>query len=381
MELQKAIGEKIKQLRTQSGFSTRDLADRLGLTNHQAVLNLEKGERELKAHELSRLSRIFHIDMNDFFNTDEQNSRPFVLWRSRPQTNASEAEAKFVRVCRDYNLFEELLTVGSDTFPITFPKRILDLENFSRNDAYDLAEEIRARMNLGVYPAQVLVRVLEDQYGIRFFSENLAGEGSAACTWFSGKPCLLISASEPAWRQHFSVAHELFHLITWDEGLFQQVEADPSLKEKNEVLANAFAAGLLMPAEAVRAEVKRASNDGALSYGALVAIARRFDVSLAACIFRLANLRTLSQRDAQRLSEDPVLRKFDAQVNREEPRTPYQFGATFLRLGYICYESGKISRARLAKALDVSLVDLPVVLNMAGLAEVECENRVEITHS
>lgn len=381
MELQKAIGDKIKQLRVQSGITTRDLAERLGLANHQAILNLEKGERELKAYELSKLARIFHVDMNDFFSSEEQNSRPFVLWRSKPQANAAEAEAKFIRVCRDYGLFEELLAVERDAIPTVFPKRTLDLEKFSRNDAYDLAEDIRAKMNLGTYPAQVLVRVLEDQYGIRFFSENLAGEGSAACTWFSGKPCLLLSASEPAWRQHFSVAHELFHLITWDEGLFQQVEADPALREKNEVLANAFAAGLLMPAEAVRAEVKRASNGGALSYGALVAIARRFDVSLAACIYRLANLRVLSQRDAQRLCDDPVLKNLDSQVSREEPRTPYQFGATFLRLGYLCYESGKISRARLAKALDVSLVDLPVVLNMAGLAEVECENRVEITHS
>ena len=381
MELQKAIGEKIKQLRVQGGMSTRDLADRLGLSNHQAVLNLEKGERELKAHELSRLAKIFQVDMNDFFCVDKENDRPFVLWRSKPAKNAGEAEAKFIRVCRDYGLFEELLAVERDASPITFPKRLLDLQAFSRNDAYDLAEEIRARMNLGAYPAQILIRVLEDQYGIRFFSENLAGEGSAACTWFSGKPCLLLSATEPAWRQHFSVAHELFHLVTWDEGLFQQVEKDDSLKEKNEMLANAFAAGLLMPAEAVRAEVKRFSSAGALSFGALVAIARRFEVSLSACIFRLANLRILSQRDAQKLSEDPKLRSLDSQVNREETRTPYQFGATFLRLGYLCYESGKISRARLAKALDVSLVDLPVVLNMAGLAEVECEDRVEITHS
>jgi Zn-dependent peptidase ImmA (M78 family) len=236
-------------------------------------------------------------------------------------------------------------------------------------------------MSLGVYPAQILVQTLEDQYGVRFFQETRSGQGSAACTYFAGKPCLLVSTSEPIWRQHFSVAHELFHLLTWDEKLFQQVSDNDHLREKNETRADAFAAGLLMPAEALRAEVRRVATDGKLSHAALITIARHFDVSLRACVFRLAHLRIITQSDAQRLIEDPTLRDLDKQTQREATRTSYQFNKAFTRLAYLCYEAGKISRARLAKALEVSLVDLPMFLNMAGLAEVEGEARVEVAYS
>jgi Zn-dependent peptidase ImmA (M78 family)/transcriptional regulator with XRE-family HTH domain len=380
MDLQKTIGLKIRQLRNQSGLSVRALSERLDFSNHQAVLHLENGERELKAHELSKLAKIFNIDMNDFFRNDEQLERPFVLWRARSDA-APEAEARFLRVCRDHGLFEELLGTQQSAASSPLPKRVLNLERFSASDAYDFAEDVRNRMSLGVYPAQILVQTLEDQYGVRFFQETRSGQGSAACTYFAGKPCLLVSTSEPIWRQHFSVAHELFHLLTWDEKLFQQVSDNDHLREKNETRADAFAAGLLMPAEALRAEVRRVATDGKLSHAALITIARHFDVSLRACAFRLAHLRIITQSDAQRLIEDPTLRDLDKQTQREATRTAYQFNKAFTRLAYLCYEAGKISRARLAKALEVSLVDLPMFLNMAGLAEVEGEARVEVAYS
>ncbi len=54
----------------------------------------------------------------------------------------------------------------------------------------------------------------------------------------------LINGKNVESRQHFSIAHELFHLLTWNEELVLLVKGDEKLHKKNEQLADAFAAGL-----------------------------------------------------------------------------------------------------------------------------------------
>lgn len=381
MELQKKIAEKVKKFRNKINMSQRELAEKMGFQNHQAVLNLEAGTRELKAAELSKLATIFQIDMNDFFIEEKENLTPFVLWRYKSLEKHKESEVKFMRVCRDYDLFEDLLDGSRATLPSALPKCDFNIGKFKPEDAYELAEEMRERMSLGKYPASILVQILEDQFHVRFFSLKLDDKSSAACTWYNEKPCLLVNSSEPYWRQHFSVAHELFHLITWNDDLFKQIEKNDLLNEKNEMLANAFAAGLLMPAEAVKAEINRSTSSDKVTIPVVIALARKFEVSLSACIYRLLNLHIIGVKEAEKLQKDRLLKELDSNFLNKNNRSSYEFGSSFLRLGYLCYEFGKISRARFAKALNVSLVDLPIILNQAGFSEVENESCVEINHT
>ncbi|MEK6705201.1 MAG: hypothetical protein AABZ06_05385 [Bdellovibrionota bacterium] len=63
-----------------------------------------------------------------------------------------------------------------------------------------------------------------------------------------------------------------------------------------------------------------------------------------------------------------------------EAQTPYYLSNHFVRMAYVAYENGEISRSRLAKILSQSLSALPVYLKKFGLAEVS-NNEIPLSHT
>ena len=94
---------------------------------------------------------------------------------------------------------------------------------------------------------QILARIdweLRPELNIDAF----AGVSGAACR-LPALDTVLINRREPAGRRHFDLAHELFHILTWDTMPPEHVE-DAAEQSRNRVeqLANSFASALLMPA-------------------------------------------------------------------------------------------------------------------------------------
>ena len=191
------------------------------------------------------------------------------------------------------------------------PKQQVDLRSFKYSDAYALAEEIRSELDLGDYPATSFVKVLEEKYGVKFFFNELDGNGSAAASASDYGLCILISANEPAWRQHFSIAHELFQIVTWSDQLLEQVRTDKDLWDYNEKLANAFAAGFLVPAEALHREIRSLVRENKLNDAGIVAIARQFGVSLESLLWRMAGLFIIKRDAVERALAGGQLRALD----------------------------------------------------------------------
>ncbi len=329
---------------------------------------MENGERDLKAWELSKIAQVLHVDMTTFFPKVESAVRPpVVLWRQRPENNA-RLEAAFLNLCKDYKFVEELNSVQLDGFR-KLPKKQIDLDSFRYGDVYALAEEVRSELDLGDYPATSLIKVLEEKYGIKFFFNELDGNGSAASSVSDYGSCILISSSEASWRQHFSIAHELFHIVTWGEALLDQVTTNQETWEKNERFANAFAAGLLVPAEPLHREIRSYLRDGKLNDGEIVAIARQFGVSLEALLWRMVNLRIVTKDIVEKSLEDSQLRSIDHE-SRASDQKPYHLSNRFVRMAYVAYKNGEISRSRLAKMLNQTLSGLEKYLGQFGLVEV-----------
>ncbi|OFZ49575.1 MAG: hypothetical protein A2577_14985 [Bdellovibrionales bacterium RIFOXYD1_FULL_36_51] len=196
-------------------------------------------------------------------------------------------------------MVETLNSVDSSHFT-ALPRKTIDLNTFSYKDAYALAEEVRGQLGVGDYPATSLVKILEEKYGIKFFFNELGGNGSAAASASEYGLCILISACEPAWRQHFGIAHELFHIITWDDCLIKQIIDDQTLRNLNEKLANAFAAGLLVSTESLRREIRSLAKPNAAG---IVSIARQFEVSLEALLWRMASIHIIGRDLAKMLNQ------------------------------------------------------------------------------
>ncbi len=103
-------------------------------------------------------------------------------------------------------------------------------------------------------------------------------------------------------RQRFTIAHEIGHLalhkgrkVTVDSGLrvdYRDEAGNPSVQEERD--ANAFAASLLMPADAVQSRAEPLARAGATRSALIAELARAFDVSEEAMGYRLLNLGFLS---------------------------------------------------------------------------------------
>lgn len=243
----------------------------------------------------------------------------------------------------------------------------IDLVNFTLEQAYQLAESIRQCMALGNFPTAQLLGVLEDRYGIKFIVDNDEMEPSAACSR-SEKGCfILINGRNVEVRQYFSIAHELFHLITWDEEMLKLVDGNQDYHEKNEQLANAFAAGLLIPKEKLEIEASKICAIKSISPSDVIALAEQFQVSKEAMMYRMRNMGLISQKQLNEIKE-----RLQVVVN---PKTSSQtiahsLQSKYVRLVYIGLEHVKISRAKAAKLLNVDLCDLSDFFNEYGFAEV-----------
>ncbi|MBI4404306.1 MAG: ImmA/IrrE family metallo-endopeptidase [Deltaproteobacteria bacterium] len=366
-----SIGRRIKEERTRQNFTQDELIEKAKLDwERQTLGQVENGEREIKAWELAKISSVLRMDMSAFFPRETATQQqPYVLWRKKPK-NPARIEAEFLRLCKDYELVETLNSVNANEFQ-TLPHRKIDLGTFSYPDAYLLAEQVRNELTLGDFPASSLVKILEEKFGIKFFFNDLEGNGSAASSVSSFGYCTLVSSSEVPWRQHFSIAHELFHLITWDDALLAQVNSEKGLWDCNERLADSFAAGLLVPTETLGREIRALSKNNKLNGAGIVAIARQFGVSLEALLWRMVGLRFLAKNTAEKALADDQLRTLDRNIRAEMATEPVQTESNrFLRLAYIAYENGEISRGRLAKMLDIPISDLSDHLKRHGLAEV-----------
>lgn len=66
MDLPKAVGRRVRELRTQLGVSQEELAARAGL-HRNYVGSVERGEREIGITALGRLTAALSISLQEFF--------------------------------------------------------------------------------------------------------------------------------------------------------------------------------------------------------------------------------------------------------------------------------------------------------------------------
>jgi len=363
----KQLGRRIREEREKCGLTQHELADKLQWKSHATVVALESGDRELKAFELFQLSNILHMNVNDLYS--ESKTSPLVLWRKKPKAQRKLLERRFSLRSEEMNFLETIL---KDKLPQLrpLPRKELDLRTADLFWANELADSIRRELDLGSLPAATLFPRLEEEFGVRMFSESMGKDGSAACCYFSFGPAIFLNRDEVPWRQVFSIAHELFHLITWNPTLVEKVENSAALHRKNEALADAFAAGLLLPEDLLRRDVRTVEEAGKLSHSGLIFLARKYGVSTTAVLLRLRYLHYLSSDQLDQILNDQTFHALDKKsFGKAFDGTP-AFGARFLRLAYRAYQAAKISRARLARLLETTLIDLPDFLSTHGFPEV-----------
>ncbi len=373
----KTLGQRVLQLRKKLNLKQEELARELGVNHAQIISQIERGEREIKAWELAKLSKALFVNVNDLLAQEDLGVDQPVLWRVLPSKEHEIKEARFLKHCKEYALLEDL---SGNTRSRHFPQREVDPQAIDYRDVPKLADDISREFGLGTRPAASLEKTLEDQYGVKVWYEDL-DEGSAAATIGDFGPAILMNRNEAPWRRNYNFAHELFHLVTWNSIPPRQLQENKALWERIEKIANSFASCVLLPAEAVTAEIQERAKENQIEYSDLIEVARKFDVSTEALLYRTMSLRLINRETVDSILSDTQFRSMDKSTMSASWWNPPELPERFVRLAYVAYQKSRLSRARLAQMLETTLPDVTETLLRYGLDDRETYKKIDLRDS
>jgi len=156
--------------------------------------------------------------------------------------------------------------------------------------------------------------------------------------------------------------------VTWDYLGPQQENTDTIWSMDIEKLANAFASSLLLPEAAVLKSLEAHRDERNITWRGLVEVAREFDVSTEALLWRLVSLNMVSEKQVRQLLDNPGFRDID-RMTFAPIRAPDLLPERYLRLLETAYLRGEVSAGRVAEMTGQTLAD--VHHKLTQLEEVE----------
>jgi Zn-dependent peptidase ImmA (M78 family)/transcriptional regulator with XRE-family HTH domain len=358
------IGARIKALREKRGLSQEALARQLGFKDRQTLSAIETGERRVSAEELILAVRELAEPLEYF--TD-----PYILageasfsWRQTgvgPERLAAYENIAGRWIAAFRNIGRQ---IGR---PSPLLRRTLGLTRQQRfEDATTAGERFAADFNLGQIPAAALRTAMERELGILVLmvDTNIAGISGAACR-LPELDAVLINRHEVPGRQHFDLAHELFHVLTWDamppEHSEEAVEVSTNRVEQ---LANSFASALLMPSSALG---RFGDWSGLVAHDLatkLNAVADELQVTSTALKWRLVSAGRLAKGEAQAVRDAALRNNGRARIDAPPPAL---FSRNFAEVIAKGLDEGQLSVRRAAALLDIRVDELPDWLGQHGL--------------
>lgn len=359
-----AVAQRLKTLREARGFTQEQLSQSLGFKDRQTLAAIEAGDRRISPAELAAAANALGVTVD--YVTDPYR----LVGEGRFSFRAKGVEGSVLddfeqRAGRWIATWRQLERErGSE------PKRLalkLDLSKQSSfEEAAASAEELVREWNLGDAPAERLPAEIHQKLGALVLFVDAPAGISGAASLVPGLSTILVNRQESRGRRSFDLAHELFHVLTWDAMPPERIESwvvKPTKGNRVELLAENFAAALLMPAELVaRLFEKRNSVD---LHDWLNATATRLGVSAVALKWRLRNLEILTKEDLLTINDDRLVANGDHQNASERPPL---FSREFVVRVHEAIESGHLSLRRSAALLDLSTQDLASVIAAYALS-------------
>jgi Zn-dependent peptidase ImmA (M78 family)/DNA-binding XRE family transcriptional regulator len=347
------LSERLKLARNRAGLTLDQASERTGI-GVSSISEYENGKREPKIHQLAELAKAYHRPFS-FFLEEGQVEEESVLWRAKPETGHKEIETRFIELCRRYNHLEILL---DDRIETELPVETGDPENYSYTRAEALAKEVRDRLQLGDYPGNSLQRVLEEQYGVKIFFKDFLPDGAALSSKDSFGYGIILNPDSKRWRRNFDLAHELFHLLTWDVFRHGASETSNVAGEWEEKYAQCFAANVLMPSEALKRSIESHRKGGNLTFSMLSDIARLFDVSIDALIWRIHTVYSWGkEREEETRKLIDKVKKAEARLSRRNDTRPPDWPERYKDLAVKALNMAMISTGKFAEYLEIGKFD------------------------
>ncbi|HEY0024826.1 MAG TPA: XRE family transcriptional regulator [Longimicrobium sp.] len=351
---QARIGGRLRTLREERNLSQESLSARLGFNDRQTLAAIEAGERRIAPDELVRAAHVLGVDVDTFLDPYRLVGEGSFSFRAKdvdPETLSKfqEQAGRWIATYRELGM-----QVGCE------PRRLghkLELtERSSFEDAAASADLLRERWDLGNVPADRLEDAVHRELGVLVLYVDAPVGISGAASHLPGQHTIVVNRREPAGRRSFDLAHELFHLLTWDAMPPKRIEPQEVKRTKGnrvELMAENFAAALLMPAEIVaRGWSTRGDEDVSVW---LARTAAELRISTQALQWRLVNLGLLSRAAAAALP--PVPRSSRVSVDQAPPL----FSRPFVQRVADAVNDGRLSLRRAATLLGVTVLQFAQV--------------------
>ena len=338
------LGNRLRHTRDLLGLTMQQVSDTTGI-GVSSLSEWEHDKREPSFAQLSQLAVAYSQDVSDLLSKQPLEDREVVLWREKPALETAKSiENQLLTLAKQYQRLEHLC---GDQGPCLLEQSKTPADQFNQTKACALAHNFRKRYSLGERPAGSLMSMLEEYCRVKVFHLDFEPSGTAACA-ISGHfgAAILLNSNNIRWRRNFDLAHELFHLLTWNS--FRNGEASSETSPAEETLANQFASCLLMPTEPLTLAVQlQCDENQQLDYDDLFEIARQFDVSVIALVWRLVHMNLITREVALEINEaiSGRVEIWDRRKSETPPSRPVRFEALALE----AIEKGLISTGKFAQ--------------------------------
>jgi Zn-dependent peptidase ImmA (M78 family)/transcriptional regulator with XRE-family HTH domain len=364
------LDKRIIAAREAAGFSITEAAQKLGFKNYQTLSAIEKGSRKINAQELIMIARLYGRSLDYFFESDAA-SDPLPLWRKTKKTDTNKVQRQFLSFLENYSNLEHLLGLKRRWNDV---QRKYDRDDFSGNgfeQADKLGVEIHSFLDLGSRPSFNLLNVLENKLRFKVLHMQLEeGVSGASVVDNALGVGILININDVPWRRSFDLAHELFHVITWNVFSSEEI-GDGTIKTRPEQFADIFASSLLLPENHLRDTLKETVADNEIRMIDIIELAKEFGVSTEAVLWRLVNLKIIKKLTAQKVLDNPKFRDLDRDMRQglSGKERPDKFSSRFISLACRCLMEGKISRGTFAGYLEIDRTEIDDKLAAEGFGE------------
>ena len=366
---EEVLDKRIVAARKAAGFSITEAAQKLGFKNYQTLSAIEKGARKINAHELIRIARLYGRTLDYFLESDIAPD-PAPLWRKIAKTDVNRVQRQFLSFLENYSNLEHLLGLKRQWKDI---QKNYDRDDFSDNGferVGKLGADIHNFLDLGSRPSSNLLNVLENKFRFKILHLPL-GDGVSGASVVDNilGVGILINTNDAPWRRNFDLAHELFHIISWNVFSPQEI-GNGTIKTRPEQYADIFASSLLLPETHLLDSLKETAANNEVRFIDIIELAKGLGVSTEAILWRLVNLKILKQSQAQKVPDNPKFHDLDRSMRRKlyKGDRPSKYPSRFISLACRCLMEGKISRGTFAEYLEIDRAEIDDYLDEVGFA-------------
>lgn len=360
------MGERISLARREADMTQETLSDLLGFKDRQILSHIESGKRKVSSDELIKLMGILEKPLDYFTDPTLVVGENILSWRANAEPTEIESFESWALslVGTNRQLVKQLKE------PVSPLRMFLPLQKDSTfEEAAAAGESLVVTWEMGSTPAPHLQQKIEEDLGVMVLPVDAPDAISGGAVNLPEGATIFINRNHPKGRRHFTLAHELFHILTWHSMPPERFDWVPkgSKPPRVEKLADNFAAAVLMPLNALVEKLnewkKTVSSSEQLSLSQVPPkawfrdTAVYFEVSVLALKYRLINAKLV-------LKEALEGQDLDIQEDNEPCAA---FGRMLLERMNSGIDRGFLSARKAASLLQTTLDDLAVLLRANDL--------------